>query len=72
MKATTVIGAILIILGAVSLMYRGFNYTSEETVLQVGSVKATAETEKSVPIPAWAGIAAIVAGVLTIGVGLRR
>jgi len=72
MKTTTVIGAILIVLGAVALMYRGFNYTSEETVLQVGSVKATAETEKSVPIPAWAGIAAIVAGVLTIGVGLRR
>lgn len=72
MKATTVIGALLIIVGAVSLVYRGFNYTSEETVLQIGSVKATAETEKSVPIPAWAGIAALVAGVLVIGAGMRR
>ncbi|RYH64332.1 MAG: hypothetical protein EON54_06665 [Alcaligenaceae bacterium] len=72
MKATTVIGALLIIVGAVSLVYRGFNYTSEETVLQVGSVKATAETEKSVPIPTWAGIAALVAGVLVIGAGMRR
>lgn len=72
MKATTLIGALLIIAGAVSLVYRGFNYTSEETVLQVGSVKATAETEKSVPIPTWAGIAALVAGVLVIGAGMRR
>lgn len=72
MKATTVIGALLIVAGAAALMYRGFDYTSEETVLQIGSVKATAETEKSVPIPAWAGIAAIVAGVLVVGAGLRR
>lgn len=72
MKATTLIGALLIVVGAVSLVYRGFNYTSEETVLQVGSVKATAETEKSVPIPAWAGIVALVVGVLIIGAGMRR
>jgi len=72
MKATTIIGALLIVAGAAALMYRGFDYTSEETVLLIGSVKATAETEKSVPIPAWAGIAAIVAGVLVLGAGLRR
>jgi len=72
MKMTTIVGVALIVLGAVALVYRGFSYTSEETVLQVGSVKATAETEKSVPIPAWAGIAALVAGVLVIGVGMRR
>ncbi|MDQ2140128.1 hypothetical protein RBI13_04610 [Alcaligenaceae bacterium A4P071] len=72
MKATTVIGALLIVLGAAALVYKGFNYTSEETVLQIGSVKATAETEKSVPIPNWAGIAAIVAGVLVLFAGKRR
>ena len=55
-----IIGAILIVLGIAALAYKGFNYKSEETVLQIGSVKATAETEKSVPIPTWAGIAAIV------------
>lgn len=67
-----IIGAILIVLGVVALAYKGFSYTSEETVLQIGSVKATAETEKSVPIPTWAGIAAIVAGVVALGVGMRR
>ncbi len=67
-----IIGAILIVLGIAALAYKGFNYKSEETVLQIGSVKATAETEKAVAIPAWAGIAAIVVGVLAIGVGMRR
>ncbi|MDQ8032481.1 hypothetical protein CEG14_15325 [Bordetella genomosp. 1] len=72
MKPATLIGAVLIVLGAAALVYKGFNYKSEETVLQVGSVKATAETEKSVPIPTWAGIAAIVVGVLAVGAGMRR
>ncbi len=72
MKATTIIGAILIILGAAGLIYKGFNYKSEDTVLQVGSVKATAETEKSVPITTWAGVGAIVLGVLVLGAGMRR
>ncbi len=37
-----IIGAILIVLGVVALAYKGFSYKSEETVLQIGSVKATA------------------------------
>lgn len=72
MKIITVLGAVLIALGIAALVYRGFDYTTEETVLQIGAIKATAETAKSVAIPAWAGIAAIVAGVLAIIVGLRR
>jgi uncharacterized membrane protein YidH (DUF202 family) len=72
MKSATIIGAILIVLGIATLVYKGFNYKSEDTVLQIGSVKATAETEKSVAIPGWVGIAAIVAGVLIVGAGMRR
>jgi hypothetical protein len=72
MKPAVILGAILIVLGSASLIYKGFNYTSEETVLQIGPVKATAETEKSVPIPMWAGIAAIVAGVVVMVAGARR
>jgi len=72
MKPAVLIGAILIVAGAASLIYKGFNYTSEETVLQIGSVKATAETEKSVLIPTWASVAAIVAGALVLVVGMRR
>ena len=72
MKPAVVVGALLIIAGAASLIYKGFDYTSEETVLQIGSVKATAETEKSVFIPTWAAVAAIVAGVVIAGVGMRR
>lgn len=72
MKPAAIVGILLIVLGAAALVYKGFSYKSEDTVLQIGSVKATAETEKSVPIPTWAGIAAIVVGVLALGAGMRR
>lgn len=72
MKSSVIIGGLLIVLGMVALIYKNFSYTSEETVLQIGSLKATAETEKNVSIPNALGIAAIVAGVIVIAVGGRR
>jgi len=71
MKLATIVGTILIALGVVALVYKGFSYSSEETVLQIGPIKATAETEKHVSIPLWAGIGAIVAGAVIVLVGRR-
>lgn len=71
MKPATIIGIVLIALGAIALVYKGFNYTSEETILQVGPIEATAETEKNVSIPMWAGIAAIAIGAVVIVLGRR-
>ena len=72
MKTSVVVGALLIVLGVAGLVYKNFSYESEETIAQIGDLKATAETEKNVPIPSILGIAAIVAGVLVIVVGGRK
>lgn len=71
MKSSMIIGVLLIALGAAALVYKNFSYTSEETVFQIGSLKATAETEKNVAIPNILGVVAIVAGVIVIAVGGR-
>lgn len=72
MKPATLAGIVLIILGAVALGYRTFNYTTEETVLQVGPVEATVENQKSVTVPLWAGIGLVVLGVAVVALGGRR
>lgn len=72
MKTSVVVGALLIVLGVAGLVYKNFSYESEETIAQIGDLKATAETEKKVPIPSILGIAAIAAGVLVIVVGGRK
>lgn len=72
MKTSVIVGALLIALGVAGLVYKSFSYESEETIAQIGDLKATAETEKNIPIPAALGIAAIVAGVLVIAIGGRK
>ncbi|HEY8068050.1 MAG TPA: hypothetical protein VIF38_04085 [Burkholderiales bacterium] len=56
MKPTLIVGVVLITLGAAVLGYNHFNYTTTETVLQIGSIKATAEETHTVflsPILGW-------------------
>jgi len=71
MKSSLVVGLLLIALGAAALVYKQISYSSEETVAQIGPLKATAETEKNIPIPNVLGIIAIVAGVLVIVIGRK-
>lgn len=61
-----ILGLLLVVLGAAALVYQEFSYTSEETILQIGALKATAEVEKAVAVPDIVAILAIIAGVLVI------
>ena len=46
-----IIGIVLIAVGLVSLAYQGITYTSRETVVEVGPLKATADKQKTIPLP---------------------
>lgn len=72
MRASIIVGLLLIVLGVAALGYKSFSYTSEETLLKIGPVEATADTRKTVAIPGWAAVAAIVAGAVVIVLGRRR
>ena len=72
MKPMTLAGVVLLVLGLVALAYQGFSYTSRETVIDIGPIKATADTEKHVPIPPIAGAAAVLAGVVLLVAGQRK
>ena len=58
-----VIGIVLIAVGLVSLAYEGITYTSRETALDVGPIKATADTQKTIPLPPILGGLALAGGV---------
>jgi hypothetical protein len=72
MKPMTLAGVVLLVLGLVALAYQGFTYRSRETVVDIGPIHATADTEKTVPIPPIAGAAAVLAGVVLIVAGQRK
>ena len=72
MKPLAIVGVVLIILGLAGLVVGRFSYTTEEKVLDLGPLQATAEKEHSIAVPDIAAIAAIVAGGFLVFVGRRR
>ena len=66
------LGAILVVLGILALVYQGFSYTKREKVLDVGPIEASADTQKRVGIPPLVGGAVLVAGVALLVIGNRR
>ena len=62
MKSTSLVGIVLVVLGVLALAYQGINYTRRETVLDVGPIHATADTEKHIPLPPIVGGLAILGG----------
>ena len=50
-----IIGIVLIAVGLVSLAYQGITYTSRETVLEVGPIKASADKESEFPCRRFSG-----------------
>ena len=66
------IGVMLAVLGAVALIWQGVSYTQRETLINVGNVKVTADTQKSLPLPPILGGIALAGGVALIVVGARK
>ncbi len=62
MDALKILGVILIIAGLLAVVYRGFTYTSETHEADIGPIELKVKEKKTVDIPTWAGIGAVVVG----------
>jgi uncharacterized membrane protein HdeD (DUF308 family) len=72
MKPTVLAGVVLIALGVLALVYQGVTYTSRETVIDIGPLQATAERERTLPLPPVLGIGAVVGGVALLIAAQRK
>ena len=72
MKATSIVGILLIVGGLVALLMGGFSYTKSDKVLDVGPLEATVEHKERVPISPIAGGIAMAAGVALLLVGNKQ
>jgi hypothetical protein len=61
-----VVGALLIVVGLVSLLLGGFSWTREKTVLDIGPVEATTQERETIPIPPIVGGLVLAAGVVLL------
>lgn len=72
MKAATLVGILLIVLGIVALAYQGFTYHTQKRVLDVGPIHATKTENHTIPLPPILGGLALAGGVVLLIVGAKH
>ncbi|HSS27064.1 MAG TPA: hypothetical protein VLJ84_13520 [Usitatibacter sp.] len=66
MNALKIVGIILIVAGVIGLATGGFSYTKETHKADIGPIHVAVEDKQQVNVPLWAGIGAIVAGIVLL------
>jgi hypothetical protein len=66
MNSLRLVAIVLIVGGVLGLSYGGFSYTQEKSVAAIGPLQIQVNETKHVNVPLWAGIGAIVGGVLLL------
>ena len=72
MKSMTILAVVLIALAIVALTYQGITYTKREKIIDIGPVQATAERQKTIPLPPLLGGLSLAAGVALIVVAATK
>jgi hypothetical protein len=71
-KTATIVGVILVVIGVISLVYQGINYTTRKKAVDLGPIQITREETKTIPLPPILGGLALAGGVVLIVVGGKR
>lgn len=72
MTPLRIVGIVLIVAGALALAYGGFSFTKETHKAEIGPLKLSVAEKENVNVPQWAGLAAIVGGVVLLVAGGRK
>jgi uncharacterized membrane protein YdcZ (DUF606 family) len=72
MNTTRIVAIVLIVAGILALAYGGFSYNKESVGAKLGPLELKITEKKTVNVPMWAGIGAIVAGGVLLVMGGRK
>jgi hypothetical protein len=71
-KSITLLGIALILLGIVAFTYRGGSDTSNDKIIDIGSIQATADSQKTILIPPLLGGLMLAGGIVLIVAGSKK
>lgn len=66
------IGVLMLVVGVVMLIWTGFSYTKREKVIDAGPLQVSADRQKTVSWPPYAGGLLVVGGVVVLVAGRGR
>lgn len=72
MNVYTIVAVVLIAAGILALAYGGFSYTKESEGARLGPIELTINEKKTVNVPIWVGVGAIVVGAATFAFPLVK
>lgn len=72
MNATRIAAIVLIVAGILGLAYGGFSYDKESVGAKLGPIELKVTEKKTINVPVWAGIGAIVIGGALLMLGGRK
>lgn len=72
MDALKLLALVLIVGGALSLVYGGFSYTKETHGTDIGPLRLEVKEKQRVNVPLWAGLGALIVGGLMLVVPRKR
>jgi hypothetical protein len=72
MNAAKTIAIVLIIAGALGLVYQQFSFTKETTQAKLGPLELSVKEKETVSIPLWVSLGAIGLGVVLLVTGRKK
>ena len=72
MNTTRMVAIVLIVAGVLALAYGGFSYNKESVGAKLGPIELKVTEKKTVNVPMWAGVGAIVVGGVLLVLGGRK
>ena len=72
MKPIMIIGLVLIVLGIGALAYKGITYTTRERIFDIGSIQASADVQKTIPLSPILGGLSLVGGIVLVVMGRKK
>lgn len=66
------IGIIMLVVGAVMLVWTGFTYTKKEKVIDIGPLEVSADKQESVNWPPYVGGVILAAGLVLVLVSRKK
>ena len=72
MSMVKIVAIVLIVLGALGLLYGSFSYTKETHDVKLGPIEFSIADKETVNVPVWVGVGAIVVGGLLLFFGNKK